>query len=90
MQGVEVMTMVCFNEPSAFCGISYSIALIGLQQEGSKEAWTYRLTINSRDETDLARSLEEVGLFEDMSMAECEAHTRARSIIEACAAAVES
>lgn len=90
MQGVAVMTMVCINEPSAFCGINYSIALIGLQQEGSKEAWTYRLTINSRDENDPARSLEGIGLFEDMSVAECEAHARARSIIEACVAAVES
>lgn len=84
------MTMICFSEPSVFCGIDYSIALVGLQQEGSKEAWTYRLTINPHYETGPARSLEGIGIFEDMSVAEFAAHAQARSIIEACAAAVES
>jgi len=82
--------MICFTEQSAFCGITYSVALVGLQQEGSREAWTYHVNITSSDGNETARSLKGTGLYEDLSIAEREAHARARCLIEASTAAIQA
>ncbi len=82
------MTTICLTEESAFCGINYSVALLGLRQEGSSEAWTYHVSITSRDGSEAAESFKAAGLFEDLSIAEHEAHARARCLIEARAVAI--